>query len=197
MDAEEWDVKYSESGRLWSEEPNQFVVSEIEDVAPGTALDWAAGEGRNAVWLATNGWTVTAVDFSQVAMGRGQAAAESRGVKLDWIREDILSYRPQGQFDLVLITYLHLIEEQMRKTLVTAAGAVAPGGLLLMIGHALANITDGYGGPPDPAVLATPTQLADWIPGMEIERADHVYRDVETDDGPERAIDLVVRARRQ
>ncbi|MBQ0897960.1 class I SAM-dependent methyltransferase, partial [Micromonospora sp. U56] len=75
MDSSEWDARYAASTELvWTAEPNRFVVEAAADLPPGEALDLAAGEGRNAVWLAGRGWRVTAVDFSPVAVagGRGQ-----------------------------------------------------------------------------------------------------------------------------
>ncbi|HUU60817.1 MAG TPA: class I SAM-dependent methyltransferase, partial [Acidimicrobiia bacterium] len=60
MDRQDWDQRYREKGFVWSVEPNRFLVPEVEGLQPGKALDLAAGEGRNAVWLATRGWAVTA-----------------------------------------------------------------------------------------------------------------------------------------
>src|SRR2546430_7187246 len=66
MDAAEWDQRYAGTELVWSAEPNRFVAAELADLPPGRALDLAAGEGRNSVWLAERGWAVTAVDFSRV-----------------------------------------------------------------------------------------------------------------------------------
>ena len=70
MDAKDWDARYEASPRVWSATPNQFVESELVDLAPGSALDLASGEGRNALWLASLGWQVTAIDYSAVAIER-------------------------------------------------------------------------------------------------------------------------------
>ena len=75
MDAEAWNERYRTSELMWSAGPNQFVEAELADLAPGRAVDLAAGEGRNAIWLARRGWQVTAVDFSQVALDKGRAIA--------------------------------------------------------------------------------------------------------------------------
>lgn len=76
MDSEAWDQRYAASELVWSRRPNQFVAAELGDLAPGTAVDLAAGEGRNAIWLASLGWSATAVDFSQVALDKGARLAE-------------------------------------------------------------------------------------------------------------------------
>jgi len=81
MDAAAWDAKYAAAGAglLWSATPNRFLVQETEGLAPGRALDLACGEGRNALWLAAQGWQATGIDFSATALARGRAAAAERG----------------------------------------------------------------------------------------------------------------------
>ncbi len=71
MDSRAWDERYAASELVWSSTPNQFVAAEVADLTPGRALDLAAGEGRNALWLAERGWQVTAVDFSLVGLDKG------------------------------------------------------------------------------------------------------------------------------
>ncbi|HEY4606134.1 MAG TPA: class I SAM-dependent methyltransferase, partial [Acidimicrobiia bacterium] len=73
MDSADWDQRYLEADRLWSATPNLFVADRLRHLAPGRGLDLAAGEGRNAIWLASLGWKMTAVDFSEVAVARGSA----------------------------------------------------------------------------------------------------------------------------
>jgi len=109
----------------------------------------------------------------------------------------VLSYRPSGVFDLVLISYLQLTEAPMRSVMARAEHAVGPGGTLLIVAHALANLEGGYGGPQDPALLFKPGEVASWITKLEVERAEHVTRRVDTEEGPRTAIDLVVRAVRR
>src|SRR4051812_50095966 len=75
MGAAAWDERCAATGLVWSAEPNRSVVAELADVRPGRALDLAAGEGRNAIWLAVRGWRVTAVDFSAVAIDKGRRLA--------------------------------------------------------------------------------------------------------------------------
>ena len=74
MDAKDWDERYAATELVWSAEPNRFVAELVSPLTPGTAVDIAAGEGRNAIWLAQQGWTVTATDYSSVAVERMRAA---------------------------------------------------------------------------------------------------------------------------
>ncbi|MFE1785435.1 class I SAM-dependent methyltransferase [Streptomyces sp. NPDC059506] len=78
VDSREWDERYASRELVWGAEPNRWLVREVEDLAPGRALDLAAGEGRNALWLADRGWRVTAVDFSRTALDRGRRLAARR-----------------------------------------------------------------------------------------------------------------------
>jgi SAM-dependent methyltransferase len=192
---EEWDRKYAETGRLWGKEPNRFLVAETSDLPPGRALDVACGEGRNAIWLAELGWQATGVDFSRVAIEKARGRAAEASLDVDFVCADLLDYEPEPDaYDLVLVFYLQLPAEERRRVLSRAAGAVAPGGTLLLVGHDLTNMTDGVGGPSDPSVLYTPDDIVAELAGLDIEKAERVLRDVADEDRP--AIDALVRARR-
>jgi SAM-dependent methyltransferase len=195
MRREDWDRRYAEVENLWAAKPNRFLVAEVSDLPPGRALDLASGEGQNAIWLAGLGWRVTGVDYSEVAIAKARARAERDDASVEFVCADLVSYEPQPEsFDLVLLLYLHIPTEERRVVLERAAGALAPGGTFLLIGHDRKNMTDGVGGPSDPAILYTPDEIAGKLPGLEIEKAERVLRDVK---GEERdAIDALVRARR-
>lgn len=195
MDSQEWDRRYAGTGLVWTAEPNRFVVAELQNLAPGRALDVAAGEGRNAVWLASRGWQVTAVDFSAAGLDKGRRLAQARGVGIDWVHADVRDYQPEaGSFQLVLVAYLQLREAKLDGVLRRAATALAPGGVLLVVGHDVTNLTEGTGGPPDPAVLYTPESITRSLPGLTVERAERVRRPVATTDGHREAVDTLVRA---
>jgi SAM-dependent methyltransferase len=195
VDSQEWDRRYAGTELVWTAEPNRFVVAELRDLAPGRALDVAAGEGRNAVWLAAQGWQVTAVDFSAAGLGKGQRLAEARGVTIDWVHADVRDYQPEtGAFQLVLIAYLQLHESELDGVLRRAVTALAPGGVLLVVGHDVTNLTEGTGGPPDPAALYTPESITRSLRGVTVLRADRVRRPVATADGHREAVDTLVRA---
>ena len=199
LDRDAWNDRYSTAELLWSVDANQFVAAETADLAPGRVLDLAAGEGRNAIWLAERGWDAVAVDFSDVALGKAAALAESRGVPLTTVVDDVTTYQPPvASFDLVLIAYLQLPDGERMTVLDHAVDALAPGGTLLLVAHDRSNLDSGYGGPSEPAVLTTPAELAPQLTtrGLAVERAETVERTVSTPDGPRVAIDHVVRARR-
>ena len=197
MDRVAWDERYRSRDLVWGVEPNRFLAEEAAGLPPGRALDLACGEGRNALWLAERGWRVTGVDFSRVAIERARSLAGERGVDVDWVEADVVDWDPPpASFDLVVVLYLHLPEEQRRRALGRARAALAPGGTLLIVGHDSTNITEGYGGPQDPSVLYGPEDVTEDLGGLAIERAERVTRQVATDEGDRTAVDVLVRARR-
>lgn len=196
MTSREWDERYGDRELLWSAQPNRFLVEEVTGLVPGRALDLGCGEGRNAVWLAACGWAVTGVDFSSVGIGKARALAERSGVEVDWQIGDLTAWEPAETYELVLVFYVHLPPEQLGAVLDRATRALAPGGTLLIVGHALRNLEEGFGGPPTPEVLYTVTGLTAALDGVELERAGEVERTVEADGVGHTAIDVLVRARR-
>jgi len=192
---EDWDKRYASVENLWATKPNRFLVFAVADLTPGRALDLACGEGQNAIGLATLGWEVTGVDYSEVAIAKAKARAERDGVQANFVCADLVSYEPEAAaFDLVLVLYLHIPTAERRGVLESAAAALVPGGTFFLLGHDSTNLTDGVGGPSDPAILYTPEDIAHELPSLEIEKAERVLRDVR---GEERdAIDAMVRARR-
>jgi SAM-dependent methyltransferase len=158
-------------------------------MTPGRALDVGAGEGRHAIWLARRGWAVTALDFSKVGIERGRAASDSDAI--EWVVDDIRSWAPAAGvvYDLVLVAYIHLADDVHGRV----AKWVAPGGTLLVLGHALRNVTDGVGGPQDLRLLHTEDGLRAAATGLRIERLGEVLRATAAGD----AIDLLLVARRQ
>jgi SAM-dependent methyltransferase len=139
--AAEWDARYSErDGARWSGRPNGRLLAEVAGLRPGRALDVGCGEGADAIWLARSGWTVTAIDISDVALTRAGQAAELAGAVVEWVRGDALQIPfPAGSFDLVSMQYPALPkaagEAAVRKLLDT----VRPGGLLLAVYHDLTD----------------------------------------------------------
>jgi SAM-dependent methyltransferase len=193
---EDWDRRYAEAEHLWSAKPNRFLVAEVEGLQPGRALDLACGEGQNAIWLAGLGWEVVGVDYSEVAIAKARARAARDGVDVQFVAADLLEYEAEpAAYALVLVLYLHLPAEERRRVLAQASQALAPGGTLVLVGHDLVNVTEGVGGPSDTSILYTPDEIVKELPGLIVERAERVLRDVTGEDRP--AIDALVRARRQ
>lgn len=206
MDAKAWDDRYAASELVWSAEPNQFVAQECADLPPGRAVDLAAGEGRNAIWLARRGWRVTAVDFSQVALDKGARLAGDTPV--DWVCSDATTWQGEG-YDLALIAYLQVTPERRAAAVRNAFDALAPNGTFLLVAHDSSNLTEGSGGPQDPSVLMTAEEVLRDLDGrfFDVLKAGRVQRVIPGDQtaagagetpGPDRvAYDVLVRLTRR
>lgn len=191
MDSAGWDDRYREKPLLWSHGPNRFVAEELAGIDPGSALDVACGEGRNAIWLAEQGWEVTGVDFSAVALERAEQMAADRGVEVSWVNADITTWDAAAMFDLVLVSYLHLEPTQFRRVMIGLTSWVAPEGRLLMVGHDRSTL--GVSGPSDADLVWDTVLIGESVSPLEVERSRLGYR--VTDSGQE-ATDTVVMARR-
>lgn len=155
--AREWDTRYA-GGRVWTREPNVWVRDAVTPLRPGRALDVAAGDGRHALWLASLGWSVTAVDVSIEGVRRGAALVAEAGLTdtVAWAVADARTPAiAPGWADLVLVAYLHLPADDLAQALGHAADAVTPGGHAVVVGHDVRNPAEGTGGPQDTAVLTS------------------------------------------
>ncbi|MDA8118085.1 MAG: class I SAM-dependent methyltransferase [Actinomycetota bacterium] len=197
MDSSMWDERYRSAELLWSAEPNQFVRDFFSERKPGRVVDLGCGEGRNAIWLAEQGWQVTGVDFSQVALERAATLAEGRGVSGEWVRADLSEWSvPEPTYDAALICYIHLPRPVMTHLFNAALASLLTGGELLVVGHHSRNLTEGVGGPQMPEVLYSPADVTEILGAENVVEARDVFRNVETGEGAKVAIDTYVVARR-
>jgi SAM-dependent methyltransferase len=173
---EGWDERYAAVGRLLSSDPDTAMVELVTPLPAGRALDLGAGEGRNSLWLARQGWEVTAVDASSVALDRVRASAAAEGLSVSPVQADIGDFLRRGEsFDLVVIANIHPSPEERAVLLRSAVGAVRPGGHLFLVGHHLDSL--GQTGPPDPTRLYTEEALDGALPGLRtvlLERRERV-----------------------
>ncbi|MGB4916931.1 MAG: class I SAM-dependent methyltransferase [Propionicimonas sp.] len=196
MSSAMWDARYAAS-QVWDLEPSQFVAQPLQKVRRGHALDLGCGEGRHAIWLASKGWRVTAVDQSMVAISRLQGRAAVLGLEVEALVADATSYSPSPHaYDLALLAYLQLPVEGLKLVLGAAARALRVGGRLLLVAHDQSNIDQGVGGPQDPDLLTNPHVVAGMLTdlGLEVTRAEVVRRHVDSTVGFRVALDHVVDA---
>jgi SAM-dependent methyltransferase len=201
-----WDDLYLSRPALWSGQPNRQLVTQVEGTDPGVALDAGSGEGADAIWLAARGWRVLAVDLSTVALDRGRKNAALAGSevadRIEWLHRDIGRWQPPpDHFDLVSSQYIHFEPTSLRLYVSRMASAVAPGGVLLVVGHAVAD----QGMLPDTyfftgADIAQELDATRWdvltddvVPRAD---ADHHHRHEGNVELPVHSHDVVVRARR-
>lgn len=177
MDAAAWDERYAASPLVWSSGPNEFVSSELADLAPGRAVDLACGEGRNAIWLTSLGWQVTGLDFSAVAIDKARRLSTA----VEWVVADALTWRGHD-YDLAVLAYLQLPAGERRTAVQNAWAALVPGGRLFVVAHDSTNLTEGTGGPQDATVLYTAGDVLSDVEGYDVVRAERVARVVPVED---------------
>jgi SAM-dependent methyltransferase len=163
-----WDARYGSVDQIWSGNPNAQLVAQVSDLAPGAALDLGCGEGGDAIWLASRGWQVTAVDVSPVALARGARAAEAVGpeiaARIVWQQADMLTWRPpNGQFDLISAHFIHLPTAERLSLHARLAAGVRPGGALLIVGHHPSDMETKIRRPNLPDFFYTGEQVAETL----------------------------------
>jgi thioredoxin reductase/SAM-dependent methyltransferase len=201
MDRSFWEERYGSADAIWSGNPNPHLVTDIGGVDPGRALDVGAGEGADATWLAEQGWHVTAVDVSSTALERGRRQAESQGAiaeRIEWWQRDVTSWTPpRASFDLVTMHFMHPPPPLRQRILLGCARAVAPGGLLLVVGHSPRDLDTGAHRAPFPDLYYDAAQVTTSLgDGWEVLSDADRAREVTIDDRPVTLHDTVVLARR-
>jgi 2-polyprenyl-3-methyl-5-hydroxy-6-metoxy-1,4-benzoquinol methylase len=198
-----WEERYRSSAGLWSGRPNDALVGEVTGLPPGRALDAGAGEGGDALWLAEQGWRVTALDLSQVAVERGAAAAADRGLadRVEWRQADLTEQAPErGAYDLVTAAFLHPAADVRERVVGGLAAAVAPGGTLLLVNHDPSELADGLPRHARPEYFASAEELAGLLDPAEWEVlvAERRPREARGHEGDVHHVaDAVLRARRR
>jgi SAM-dependent methyltransferase len=189
-----WDERWA-SGKMGGSPPNPYLAREVGDLAPGTALDAGCGGGAEAIWLASQGWEVTAADISPAALAHAAERAAASEVRLRWVEADLSVWSPDTTFDLVTTHYAHPSIPQL-EFYDRVAGWVAPGGTLLIVGHGHHGGAEDHGHPPAEASVTAAAITArlgsdEW----EIVTAEEGTRVVEGRAGP--LHDVIVRATRR
>jgi cyclopropane fatty-acyl-phospholipid synthase-like methyltransferase len=174
--AEFWNDRFARDEFVYGETPNQFVASAADTWLPRTAdvLALGAGEGRNAVHLARQGHSVTALDYSSEGLRKAQRLAEAAGVTVDTILADVRTWTPDRTWDAVVTTFLHLPPENRPGLYRRIQQCLRPGGVLVAEWFRPEQRTDGYtsGGPPDPAMMVTAKELREHFAPAGIEQLD-------------------------
>lgn len=184
-----WDRRYTEV--MWSGEPDQTMVELVGDLRPGTAADLGGGTGRNALWLARRGWSVTIVDASAVGLDQAARRASELGLTLTCERADLREWSARRTYDLVVLANIHMRPPDRERLFAAAQEAVAPGGYLYVVGHHVEAL--GLAGPPDPRMLYTEEILTGLVAGLRIE---HLRRVTHRADHGETGADVALLARR-
>lgn len=192
-----WDARFSSVGFTFGSRPNVFVAGQAIRIPEGAnVVDFGAGEGRNAVWLAEQGFKVTAIDFSATGLEKAKNLAEERGVTIETQLADIAFWKPDRQWDVAICTYLHLRLSQRLAFYRAAQAALRPGGLFIGQWFRPEQRTMGYtsGGPPTIDFLIEPSELEQyfkWGNILQCEPADITLAEGAYHQGPAAVVQLV------
>jgi SAM-dependent methyltransferase len=179
MDAEFWNNRYARDDFVYGTEPNDFVASVAARIPPGPVLCLAEGEGRNAVYLASLGHAVTAMDLSVFALGKAQKLAAEHGVKIETVAADLAAYDIEtGGWAGIVATWAHLPPPLRRRVHAQAAAGLRPGGRFVLEAYTPAQLAYDTGGPRSVELLMTAVQLRDELAGLEFEILRELERDV-------------------
>ena len=149
---------------------DEILADQVKNLKTGRALEIGCGTGGNAVWLVKQGWQVTAVDYSVVAIEKGMRLAAEEGVEVEFIVADASTFKPRGHYDLITCFYIQLFPLQRADLLSNMSGALAPGGTLLFVSHDKSNPPSGWS-EEDLLSLTTPEEIVAELSGLQIEQA--------------------------
>ena len=174
-----WDKRYDVEEYVYGEEPNTFLAKNQASLPMGRILCLAEGEGRNAVFLARQGYEVTAVDSSSVGLAKGRRLAERQGVSVHWVHADLADY-PMGRdrWEGIVSIFCHLPPDLRGRVHRQVAEGLKPGGVLLLEGYTVDQLELGTGGPPVAELLLSQDIVREEIPGLEFTRLAELTRDV-------------------
>lgn len=177
-----WDQRFSEPGYAYGTEPNDFLRERLADLRAGRCLCLAEGQGRNAVWLAQQGFKVTAMDQSGPGLAKARELADTRGVTIETVVGDLAEFDlGEGAWDSIVAIFAHLppaLRADVHRRCVTA---LVPGGTVLIEGYTPDKYDyPGKGGPPPgqkEMCFTKPMLLADFA-GLDPIHAAEVVREV-------------------
>lgn len=174
-----WNEKFANTEYAYGTEPNDFLVSAVTKLKRGATLSLAEGEGRNAVWLAQQGFTVSAIEQSQKGVAKTLRLALQRGVIVMAERGELETFHIQpNSWDLVVSIFAHTPQELRRKLHRQVVAGLKPGGVFVLEAYTPAQIANNTGGPKDASLMPTAEQLRSELAGLVFDRIEEVEREV-------------------
>lgn len=174
-----WDERYDTEDYVYGVHPNKFLASISDQIPVGKTLCLAEGEGRNAVYLASLGHDVTAVDSSAVGMKKARRLAQQKGVEIETIVADLdtLEIQPNS-WDSIILIFCHLPEKSRKVLHKKVTAGLRPGGMYVLEGFTPEQLKYKTGGPPNAERLFYLEDLNEELESLDYEHAEELVRDV-------------------
>ncbi|SCA55979.1 Methyltransferase type 11 [Candidatus Terasakiella magnetica] len=174
-----WDERYNSDDYMYGTQPNDFLVQMADQLPKGKVLCLADGEGRNGVWLASQGHSVTAVDASSVGLEKAQKLAKQQGVSLTTEHADLAQYDiKEGEWDAIISIFCHLPKPLQEKTHKACVKGLKKGGVFLLEGYTPAQLAFKTGGPPVVELMMEATSLKKQLEGLTFNHIKECERDI-------------------
>jgi cyclopropane fatty-acyl-phospholipid synthase-like methyltransferase len=191
-----WDARFSGKEYVYGTEPNRFYQSQLGLLKPGRLLLPGEGEERNAVWAASKGWSVDAIDFSRSARDKAQALAKSMKVTLNsYVVADLLQIQlPLEAYDAVAEVFVHLPSEARRHWHTKLVQCLRPGGIIIIESYHVKQLDYGTGGPQNSDMLHTAELLKSDFPGFDfllLDETEDVLNEGSLHNGPSALVRMV------
>lgn len=169
-----WDSRYQDGEFAYGTQPNEFLKTTLATLEPGTILLPAEGEGRNAVYAATLGWQVDAIDFSQAGKEKALQLANNFGVSINYEITDITKFEPTKRYDAIAFIFMHLAPTERKETFERYLTFLKPGGTLIVEIFNKRQLDNPSGGPKNVDWLVNKEELAKLCQGMHIELLEEI-----------------------
>ncbi|MSM38982.1 MAG: methyltransferase domain-containing protein [Geobacter sp.] len=174
-----WNERYSQPGYIYGTKPNDFLVSMSGAIPPGRVLCLAEGEGRNAVFLASCGYEVVAVDSSEVGLEKAQQLAVEQGVTITTVLADLRDYPIEpASWEGIVSIFCHLPRELRVPLHSAVVRGLKPGGVFILEGFTPQQLGRGTGGPPNVELLMSLADLRTELAGLKMVHACEIVREV-------------------
>ena len=174
-----WDQRYASDDYAYGIEPNDFLVEMLDKLPPGKVLCLGEGEGRNAVWLAEQGYQVTAVDASEVGLQKARKLAEKRGVDITTVHADLADFEIEPQYwDVIVSIFCHLPPELRRKVHQKCVLGLRKDGVMLLEAYTPAQLEHKTGGPPSAMMMMDKDTISTELDGLEFLHLQECEREI-------------------
>jgi len=174
-----WDERYSQEEYVYGTEPNDFLRQHVDAIRKGRVLSLCEGEGRNAVFLATKGYTVTGVDSSSIGLSKAQKLATARGVSITTELADMADFSiAQNTWDGVVSIFCHIPPAMRAELHRQVVAGLKPGGVLVLEAYTPDQLALGTGGPKVKEMTMTAEDLRRELEGLEFDLVQELERDV-------------------